>query len=104
MLKELRLIDVGSIADLDAHLTRRLNILTGDNGLGKSFFLDVAWWALTGTWAGGRVALPEQGRKKRPRIHYHIRGKKGAATAPKVAVYLPSDQSWAHHRGRSIMP
>ena len=24
----------------------------GDNGLGKSFLLDTAWWALTGTWAG----------------------------------------------------
>jgi hypothetical protein len=30
----------------------RLNLLTGDNGLGKSFVLDIAWWILTGTWAG----------------------------------------------------
>jgi hypothetical protein len=26
----------------------RLNILTGDNGLGKSFLLDCLWWMLTG--------------------------------------------------------
>ena len=26
---------------------QRLNILTGDNGLGKSFILDCAWWAMT---------------------------------------------------------
>ena len=30
---------------------KRLNIITGDNGLGKTFLLDAAWWALTGTWA-----------------------------------------------------
>lgn len=31
-------------------LGSRLNVITGDNGLGKSFLLDVAWWALTQTW------------------------------------------------------
>lgn len=30
---------------------KRLNIITGDNGLGKTFLLETAWWALTGTWA-----------------------------------------------------
>jgi len=30
----------------------RVNLITGDNGLGKSFLLDVAWRVLTGTWAG----------------------------------------------------
>ncbi|WP_218969708.1 hypothetical protein, partial [Candidatus Synechococcus spongiarum] len=28
----------------------RLNLSIGDNGLGKSFLLDVAWWALTRKW------------------------------------------------------
>lgn len=31
-------------------LAPRLNLITGDNGLGKSFLLDVAWWALTRKW------------------------------------------------------
>jgi hypothetical protein len=31
-------------------LAPRLNLITGDNGLGKSFLLDVAWWALTRRW------------------------------------------------------
>ena len=30
----------------------RLTILTGDNGLGKTFIMDVAWWVLTRSWAG----------------------------------------------------
>jgi predicted ATP-binding protein involved in virulence len=44
--------DVGPAARFDLTLGERLNVLTGDNGLGKSFVLDVAWWALTGTWVG----------------------------------------------------
>lgn len=39
---------------LRVDLGPRLNVFAGDNGLGKSFVLDVVWWALTGTWA----ALP----------------------------------------------
>ena len=31
-------------------LAPRINLITGDNGLGKSFLLDVAWWALTRKW------------------------------------------------------
>jgi hypothetical protein len=38
----------------------RLNILTGDNGLGKTFLLDVIWWVLTGTWAD-KPAWPQRG-------------------------------------------
>ncbi|MBL8618405.1 MAG: ATP-binding protein [Deltaproteobacteria bacterium] len=39
-------------------LAPRLNLITGDNGLGKSFVLDAAWYSLTGTWAGFQ-ALPD---------------------------------------------
>src|SRR5581483_9531381 len=28
----------------------RLNLITGDNSLGKTFVLECIWWALTGTW------------------------------------------------------
>jgi hypothetical protein len=31
-------------------LAPRLNLITGDNGLGKSFLLDVAWWAISRRW------------------------------------------------------
>ncbi|MBD8616085.1 AAA family ATPase [Pseudomonas rhizosphaerae] len=37
----------------------RLNFITGDNGLGKSFILDTAWWALTRTWARNTPLLPQ---------------------------------------------
>ena len=40
MLKSLRLTDVGPAPSFDIDFTDRLNIFTGDNGLGKSFILD----------------------------------------------------------------
>lgn len=55
MLESLHLKKVGPASRLDLDLAPRLNLITGDNGLGKSFLLDVAWWALTRTWARGLV-------------------------------------------------
>ncbi len=40
----------------------RLNLIAGDNGLGKTLLLDSAWWALTRTWPvtwGGKGVVPE---------------------------------------------
>ncbi|MBK9644718.1 MAG: ATP-binding protein [Deltaproteobacteria bacterium] len=58
MLRSLSLKNVGPSAALSLDpLASRLNLITGDNGLGKSFLLEVAWWALTRTW-NGRPAEP----------------------------------------------
>ncbi|MCB9693881.1 MAG: ATP-binding protein [Alphaproteobacteria bacterium] len=56
MLETLKLRDVGPAPHLEVQLGERLNFLVGDNGLGKSFLLDVAWWVLTGSWARGLVS------------------------------------------------
>lgn len=52
MLKSLKLRDVGPAPQMDIEFAPRLNVITGDNGLGKSFLLDIAWWVMTKTWAG----------------------------------------------------
>lgn len=53
----LELSDVGPSEKLSMDLGERLTLIAGDNGLGKSFILDVVWWAITGNWFG-RPALP----------------------------------------------
>ncbi len=53
--------------ELDVHFAPRLNLFAGDNGLGKTFVLDLAWWALTGTWAHN-PAIPRRGEKVSPTI------------------------------------
>ncbi len=50
MLESLHLKNVGPAPEMKMELAPRLNLITGDNGLGKSFLLDVAWWALTRKW------------------------------------------------------
>lgn len=36
--------NVGPAPEMEVELAPRLNLITGDNGLGKSFLLDVAFW------------------------------------------------------------
>ncbi|HSN99987.1 MAG TPA: AAA family ATPase [Candidatus Nanopelagicales bacterium] len=71
MLRSLHIRDVGPAARFDLELGERLNVLTGDNGLGKSFLLEVAWWALTGTWTE-RPVLPQRGKEERARIEGEV--------------------------------
>lgn len=60
MLKRLALKGVGPATEFGPiEFSPRLNFITGDNGLGKSFLLDAAWWTLTRTWARGLAAVPQ---------------------------------------------
>lgn len=66
MLKHLKMTNVGPAPTMELEFGKRMNLLTGDNGLGKSFLLDIAWWALTRKWpaevnpklTAGKKALP----------------------------------------------
>ena len=78
MLKYLQLSNVGLSPSTRVDWAPRLNLIAGDNGLGKSFLLDLAWWALTRTWAGS-AALPMSSKKAS--VEFGIKGK---AAAPKV--------------------
>ncbi|EKF42307.1 hypothetical protein NA8A_12180 [Nitratireductor indicus C115] len=57
-IKSLRLRNAGPAREMELDFGQRLSVITGDNGLGKSFLLDFAWWAATGSWAD-REALPQ---------------------------------------------
>ncbi len=63
MLESLHLRGVGPAPEMTLDLAPRLNLITGDNGLGKTLLLDSAWWALTRTWPAtwsGKGAVPER--------------------------------------------
>lgn len=72
MLKWIELEGVGPAPRLRIDLAERLSVLTGDNGLGKTFLLDVAWWALTCQWPG-RPGWPRPDAEQ-PTIRYSFRG------------------------------
>lgn len=67
MLKELHLTSIGPATQFEVEFSDRLNIFTGDNGLGKSFLLEVAWWILTGNWAD-QPAYPKRTTEEAPKI------------------------------------
>ena len=100
MIDYLHLKNVGPAPELRVKWAPRLNVITGDNGLGKSFLLDLAWWALTRTWANA-VALPmAQGKAT---IEYVVKGKSGAAL-PVESTYRRADGSWPLKQSRPTMP
>lgn len=81
----------------------RLNLITGDNGLGKSFLLEVAWWALTGTWAG-RPPYPTASESAgRVEIAFAIQGELSKAQKHVVAFDRKS-RSWPPTRKRPTIP
>jgi hypothetical protein len=63
MLNYLKLENVGPSPKMEIEFKPRMNFLTGDNGLGKTFLLDIAWWVLTRTWARSPATPPRRGWK-----------------------------------------
>lgn len=103
MLQQLKLAGVGPLTDsIPIDFATRLNLLTGDNGLGKTFLLDVAWWALTGSWPD-RPAWPNPDtNSSTPMIEAMVQGK--STSAPVTGTYdFPSEQ-WGHPQARPPMP
>ncbi|MBF0295581.1 MAG: AAA family ATPase [Magnetococcales bacterium] len=66
MLTNLTLENVGPAASMALSFGPRINLLTGDNGVGKTFLLDIAWWAVTGTWPAEVNANLSSGMMAKP--------------------------------------
>lgn len=103
MLKTLTLKSVGpATAFGPVHFAQRLNFITGDNGLGKSFLLDIAWWVLTRTWARGVAAVPPLGEKKSSIAYAYSKSTPG--DFDEVSVFKRSEQLWPLKKGRPAIP
>lgn len=108
LLEKLSLINVGPATEMNLVFSPRLNVLTGDNGLGKSFLLDIAWWALTRKWpsevnpklTSGNKALPSS--SKRATISFSFTGK--AKREEYKSYYYRKAQAWTGRAGRPSNP
>ena len=67
MLEDLELVNVGPASRMKAEFAPRVNLITGDNGLGKSFLLDCAWWTVTRRWPAEVNRRMTSGLEARPR-------------------------------------
>jgi hypothetical protein len=95
MLSNLSLEHIGPAARMDAHFGSRLNLFTGDNGLGKTFLLDWAWRVLTGTWVENREIIPLRTDNGTPSVCSSIRGMNGKNDSINFN-YNFKEQSWTH--------
>lgn len=101
MLESLHLKNVGPAPEMELEFGERLNLITGDNGLGKSFLLDVAWWALTRTWAR-RLVMPRRPPAK-PEIAYrYTKATKGSFSF--IADFDRDVEKWDVSHGRPPIP
>jgi hypothetical protein len=93
MLERITLQNTGPATGLDLAFAPRLNLFTGDNGVGKTFLLDVVAWAFAGHWFD-RPALPRRGGGA-ARLSYHFTGH-----APSTGEFSPKEESWQEESRR----
>jgi len=107
MLKHLKLRNVGP-ADAELEFGPRLNLITGDNGLGKSFLLDIAWWSMTRKWPAEVNSKLTAGKKARPRaegeakLEFSFTGK--SKSVDYTSSYSRRDEAWTGKAGRPANP
>ena len=110
MLHRLELENVGPAPTMALDLAPRLSLITGDNGLGKSFLLDVAWWALTRKWPRDLNPRLTSGYPARPtnigkpaRLRFTV----ATATGRRLSYeseYSALDEGWPGKPGRPYNP
>lgn len=107
MISEIKLHHIGPVPGLGAEFGERLNVITGDNGLGKTFLLDACWYALTRTWAGGEkhafYPSADSPKSNAPAIDYSVIGKTGRPAENRAEFQFKS-QTWKPKGARPPMP
>lgn len=102
-LSKIELVNVGPCDHVEMVLSPRLNIITGDNGLGKTFLMDCAWWALTNTWTGNEARPKYAEGSKRASISYAIAGKTKLSKEHKV-LYDNKNLTWKRTADTATIP
>lgn len=71
-LRALELRAVGPTTHFVYEPADRLNVITGDNSLGKTFLLECIWWALTSEWLDQSAMPRTDVAKKTPKLSFSI--------------------------------
>jgi hypothetical protein len=102
-LRFLEIRDVGPTKSLRYEPAERLNILTGNNSLGKTFLLECLWWALTGDWLE-HAAIPRRDvAKGKPTIQFSLTAPSGGVQNSS-ATYNWDRQAWSINSAASRLP
>lgn len=101
-LTYLEIQGVGAAKKLCFEPAERLSLITGDNGLGKTFLLECAWWALTGQWANLPAYPTQNASDDEPVITFQISGDSESDT--ESISYNWQLQRWNEIKNRSTIP
>ena len=82
--------------------SERLNVITGDNSLGKTFILECIWWSLTGSWLDQEMVPTNKDTRAEPSISF------GLATKTRkpqtfVSNFNRERQRWATPTARKAL-
>ena len=72
LINTIELREVGPALALRYTPSERLNLITGDNSLGKTFLLECAWWAVTGHWNSYPAEPRRDAARPDPRIDFFL--------------------------------
>jgi hypothetical protein len=104
--------NTGPAPAMSMELASRLNLITGDNSLGKSFLLDVAWYCLTRRWpqelnqslSSGAMAQPIA-KHKTSEIKFTVDGEADMNQAKSYSCkFSLEDEAWIGKAGRPVNP
>ena len=99
----LELNQIGPATPFRYEPAQRLNIITGDNSLGKTFLLDSIWWALTGGWIGYPAIPRKDLPKNAARISFELASDVGHSQRFSIE-YNWDQQMWPTRSKRDILP
>lgn len=102
-LSYLELSNVGPASEICMEPSSRLNIITGDNGLGKSFLMECAWWALTGTWASYPAQPHSVTANPKSTLTYELASGKNQPSR-KTVVYDAKQGVWLRDKTAPSIP
>jgi len=102
-LRYLETRGIGPMSHLEFSPAERLSVITGDNGLGKTFLLECAWWSLTGDWTERQAYPRTDAKKDEPAITFTIAGQKNFQEK-KTIKFDFNDQRWPVPKGRPTIP
>ena len=112
LLHQLAIRNTGPAPEMTLEFAPRLNLITGDNSLGKSFLLDVAWYCLTRRWpqelnqklSGSAMAQPII-KKKQAEIRFKVDGEIDTNQAKAYSCkFNLEDEAWIGKAGRPVNP
>lgn len=93
-LAQLTATGLAPIDPLNVEFGERVNLVTGDNGLGKSLILDLAFWQLTNSWPGQEPLRPAGSA-----VVTSVVAGESSSDVTRAASYSASEQRWVLSKG-----